>query len=81
MTFDELLDRKPHLLLADFIQLCLMGQDDKIYIDVDVYKGGKLNLDEWLENKRIIDKELAQYYDCEIIGIYEINRLVIQIKK
>ena len=32
MTFDNLLDLQPNVMLADLIQLFLMGYDDKKFI-------------------------------------------------
>lgn len=36
MTFNELLDIRPNINLATFIQLWLLGGDDKIYIDIKI---------------------------------------------
>ena len=43
MNFDELIGLKPNLILAELIQLFLLGYDDKIYIDVEI--GGELVLE------------------------------------
>ena len=60
MTFDELIDIRPDVNLATFIQLWLLGYDDKIYIDVSI--GDK----EILCDTRIISEELVPYYEYKI---------------
>lgn len=60
MTFNELLDIRPNINLATYIQLWLLGGDDKIYIDI------KIGNDYVLEDVRIIDTRLIKYYEYEI---------------
>ena len=60
MTFDELIDIRPDVNLATFIQLWLLGYDDKIYIDV------RIGDEEILTDVRIIDSELVPYYEYKI---------------
>lgn len=62
MTFRELIDLEPQgkLNLAEFIQLFLLGYDDKIYIDI------KVDNEYILEHIRIIDEKLAEYYELPI---------------
>lgn len=66
MTFNELIDLRPNVTLADFIQLWLLGYDDKIYINVKV---GEVEL----EHVRIIDSVLVQYYDYKIHHLEDIG--------
>ena len=65
MTFDNLLDLQPNVRLADLIQLVLMGDDDKIYVNVIIHE---TNLKEPIElsEVRIIDSSLQPYYEYEI---------------
>ena len=65
MNFDELIGLKPNLILAELIQLFLLGDDDKIYIDVGI--GGELVL----EHIRIIDNKLVPYYESKIEYLYD----------
>lgn len=74
MTFDELIDIRPKVRLADIIQLFLLGDDDKIYIDV--VDGN----DTVLSDTRIISSELVPYYEREIAYLeesYECNMIVV----
>ena len=64
MTFDELIDIKPSVRVADIIQLFLLGYDDKIYITLCEYNNGEYVY--LLENERIIHEEWEKYYDCNI---------------
>lgn len=61
MRFNEMLDLEPNLILADFIKLCLMGDDDKVRIDIDIVDGP------CIENLRIIDSRLIPRYEYKII--------------
>lgn len=65
MTFDNLLDLQPNVMLADLIQLFLMGYDDKIYVNVIIHEA---NLKEPIElsEVRIIDSALKPYYEYKI---------------
>ena len=60
MTFNDLIDLKPSITLAELIQLFLLGYDDKIYVDILV------NAEKIFENIRIIDSELIPYYEYKI---------------
>ena len=51
MTFDDLIVRKPKVIVADIIQLFLLGNDDKIYITLAEYNNGEYVY--LLENERI----------------------------
>lgn len=75
MRFNEMLDLNPKLTLAEFINLCLKADDDKIYIDIEIVNGSDI------ENLRVIDSRLIPYYEYKIIGIYEAERIVLLIKK
>lgn len=65
MTFDNLFDLQPNVMLADLIQLFLMGHDDKIYVNVVIHEA---NLKEPIElsEVRIIDSALKPYYEYKI---------------
>ena len=65
MNFDELIGLKPNLILAELIQLFLLGYDDKICIDVEI--DGELVL----EHIRIIDNKLVPYYESKIKYLYD----------
>ena len=65
MSFDELLDIRPNIRLADLIQLFLLGMDDKIYISISI-DGVEI-----IECARIIGNELNDYYDYYINYIGE----------
>lgn len=58
MTFDDIIMSEPKLKLGEFIQLFLLGYDDKIYINL-------YDQNEFLiyEDCRIISDVLSQYYD------------------
>lgn len=60
MTFDDLITRRPNIILADLIQLFLLGYDDKIYVDIFV------DGIETFEHIRIIDSKLVPYYEYKI---------------
>lgn len=59
--------------LRDFIQLFFDGDDDKVYIDL--YAGASFNL--IFSDIRIINGRLEEYYDREVIGLFENKRLSI----
>ena len=69
MTFNELIDIKPSVRVADIIQLFLLGKDDKIYISLVEYRNDEYV--ELLTNERIIHEEWEKYYDCNIKWIEE----------
>ena len=69
MTFNELIDIKPSVRVADIIQLFLLGDDDKIYITLSEYNNGEYVY--LLKNERIIHEEWEKYYDCNIKWIEE----------
>lgn len=62
--------------LRDFIELFLDGNDDKVY--VDLYAGSDDIL--IFSDIRIINERLKEYYDREIIGLFESERLSIIVK-
>ena len=64
MTFDELIDIRPNIRVADVIQLFLLGYDDKIYLNLAKIENGFPNY--ILQNKRIIDDEFGKFYECEV---------------
>ena len=70
MTFNELLDIKPSVRVADIIQLFLLGYDDKIYLNLAAYdsKGYEVYL---LNNERIINEKWGTYYDNKVTMIQE----------
>ena len=72
MTFNELLDIKPSVRVADIIQLFLLGYDDKIYLNLATYdsKGYEVYL---LNNERIIHEEWETYYENKVTMIQEEN--------
>lgn len=61
MKFTELLDLRPHITVADLIQLFLLGYDDKIYMSLE-NNGGH----EYLIDERIISEKWQPYYECEV---------------
>lgn len=63
MTFNELIDIRPNVRLADLIQLFLLGYDDKIYIDVRLEGNDELIFEEI----RIIDDKLTDYYEKKVV--------------
>lgn len=64
MTFDNLIDIKPNVRLADLIQLFLLGMDDKIYFDIQLD-------DVEFDHVRIIDPGLEPYYEYRVEYIEE----------
>lgn len=64
MTFNELIDIRPNVRLADLIQLFLLGNDDKIYFDIELG-------DSELNHVRIIDGLLEPYYEYKVEYIEE----------
>ena len=69
MTFDELIDIKPNIRVADIIQLFLLGYDDKIYLNLAKYENGFPYF--ILQNKRIIDDEWTEFYESKVTWIEE----------
>ena len=67
MTFDELIDIKPNIRVADIIQLFLLGYDDKIYLNLAKIENGFPNF--ILKNKRIIHDEWIEFYTCKVTWI------------
>ena len=63
--------------LRDFIELFLDGNDDKVY--VDLYAGSDDIL--IFSDIRIINERLKEYYDREIIGLFESERLSVIVEK
>lgn len=59
MTFDNLIDIKPNVRLADLIQLFLLGMDDKIYFGIQLD-------DVKFDHVRIIDPGLKPYYEHRV---------------
>ena len=65
MTILEMLDLEPKVMLADIIQLFLLGYDDKIYINI-------YGRDEYfIMNARIISADLQPYLDKQIMYLEE----------
>ena len=64
------------MTLKSYIDLFLDGNDDKVYIDL--YDGSDDIL--IFSDIRIIDGRLRPYYEHEIIGLFESNRLSIILK-
>ena len=64
MTFNELIDIKPNVRLADLIQLFLLGKDDKIYFDIQLG-------DSEFNHIRIIDSVLEGWYEYKVDYIEE----------
>lgn len=67
-TFDDMISCEPKLKLGELIQLFLIGNDDKIYINVQrvIKKKWRSYGEDLCTNTRIIDPRLVQYYDCYI---------------
>lgn len=61
MTFNELIELDTYVTLAGIIQLFLLGDDDKIYINV--YGRD----DCFITNARIISSDLLPYLDKRIL--------------
>lgn len=70
MTFNELIDIKPDIRVADLIQLFLLGKDDKIYLNLAAPKNGYIE-DYILMNERIISAKWSSYYESKILWIEE----------
>ncbi len=70
MTFSELIDIKPDVRVADLIQLYLLGQDDKIYLNLAAPKNGYIE-DYILTRERIISEKWEPYYEKKILWIEE----------
>lgn len=70
MTFNELIDIKPNIRVADLIQLFLLGKDDKIYLNLSAPKNGYAE-DYILTRERIISKKWEPYYENKILWIEE----------
>ena len=64
MNFDELIDIRPNVRLADLIQLFLLGYDDKIYFDINLG-------DTEYEHIRIIDPVLEPLYEYKVAYLEE----------
>lgn len=64
MTFDELLEIKPNIRVADIIQLYLLGYDDKIYLNLARYENGYPEF--ILKDERIISDKWERYYECKV---------------
>lgn len=77
MTFDELIDTRPNINLGEFINLFLLGYDDKIYIDLYSDK----TQDIIFEDVRIISSELGPYYDKKISYLGQCERIEVYIKE
>lgn len=67
MTFNELIDIRPNIRLADLIQLFLLGKDDKIYFDICLDYGE----DNLFSHIRIIDSALTPFYEYKVEWIEE----------
>lgn len=67
-TFDDMINCEPKLKLGELIQLFLMGNDDKIYINIQyiIKRKCRSYVEDLFENIRIIDPALVKYYDCYI---------------
>ena len=66
------------MILKDFIDLFLDGNDDKVYIDV--FNGD--DFDELHHEIRIISPELEPLYDREIIALSEgVHNLSVTLKR
>ena len=77
MKFKELIDLRPNIKLADLIQLFILGDDDKVHINL-IINGDEYNP---LENIRIIDASLEPYYDYSVKYLYESDLLTVGILK
>lgn len=65
MTILEMLDLEPKVMLADIIQLFLLGYDDKIYINIYGHD------EHFIMNARIISADLQPYLDKQIMYLEE----------
>lgn len=74
MTFDELIIIKPNIRVADIIQLFLLSNDDKVYLNLARYNNGFE--DYILKDERIIHDEWVKYYECKVKWIEEENTSV-----
>ena len=70
MTFNELIDIKPNVRVADIIQLFLLGYDDKIYLNLARFNNKGFS-DYILKDERIIHNEWVKYYECKVKWIEE----------
>lgn len=70
MTFNELIDIKPDIRVADLIQLFLLGKDDQIYLNLAAPKNGYI-VDYILMRERIISNKWEPYYKKEILWVEE----------
>lgn len=73
MKFDDLINIQPNVRVCDIIQLFLLGQDDKIYLNL---KFTLPSAQGWvpqylLKNERIIHDEWQPYYECKVMRIEE----------
>lgn len=64
MRFNELICTSPNVRLCDLIQLFLLGDDDKIYIDIVVD-------DTEFVNVRIISDVLEPFYERKVSHLEE----------
>ena len=83
MTFNELLDKEvPKITLADFINLCLAADDDKVYVDIEICgKGRRLNTPIKPGLFRVIDPLLQPYYEYQIVGFYTYEHICLILKE
>lgn len=73
MDFNEVASMIPNVRVCDIIQLFLLGQDDKIYLNLKITLPTAQG---WvpqylLKNERIIHDEWQPYYECKVMRIEE----------
>ena len=70
MTFSDLIDTEPNVRVCDIIQLFLLGQNDKIYLNLKIV-GPRYDEKYLLKDERIIHDEWQPYYECKVMRIEE----------
>lgn len=70
MTFNELINIKPNIRVADIIQLFLLSKDDHFYLNLAAPKNGYI-VDYILMRERIISEKWEPYYEKEILWVEE----------
>ena len=73
MKFDDLINMQPNVRVCDIIQLFLLGQDDKIYLNLQAYNKfeGREYYRYILKSERIISDKWDHYYENKIKWIEE----------
>ena len=70
MTFSDLIDTEPNVRVCDIIQLFLLGQNDKIYLNLKIV-GPRYDEKYLLKDERIIHDAWQPFYEFKVHCIEE----------